>query len=198
MDITHMFLENELAKYLDPLKPEFVLTEDEIKIARYEFGAIEYPIKPVEERAEKTVIFCEDGENVIGFIEVLYYNFNMAEIKKKNAGTINQIFVRDGYRDGEASYFLLKKGVQKLLEKGFKNAVLNVDDDNPNRFFHFAMADGNVVDSEMIERTNGDFVYSHKLKVDLNKLNNMSLMDLVKKTAKMKKQASEIINEQFK
>lgn len=70
----------------------------------------------------------------------------------------------------------------------YKNyAICNVQEDNPNRFLHFAMANNNVVGKQKIVKGDGKETIDYTLLIDLHNLKYVSFKDLAKKAIDIKR-----------
>ena len=171
-----------------------VFDDEKIKWARFHMGAIEYcdkfknePLHPLEENADEFAFVCEDEGEFVGYIDIATYHVENGERAEDDIGMLHDIYVLDDYRNGDIAYNLLQIAVDKLLECGKNKAICNVQADNPNRFLHFAMADNNIIKESECKRRNGSKTIDYTLLIDLKKLKDMSLLDLAKKTAKIKR-----------
>ncbi len=184
-----------LSDYLNNLA---TFDENEMRWARIRMGAVEYvdlqdwinkPLKPIEDEAQEFVFVCELNGEFIGYIDFCDYHMEDGKVKDDEIGAIHEIFVKDKFqhKDSTISFTLLKMAVEKLLECGKTHAVLEVQEDNKNRFLHFALADGNVIEKTTCKRRNGEETISYRLLADLNKIKKLTPMNIIIKTAHMKK-----------
>ena len=172
------------------------IDENRIKWARAHMGAVEYvnsaykdkPLPPLEENADEFVFICENDNEFVGYVDVCSYHVVDHKRPDDDIGILSEIFVLDEYRNGTIAYTLLQMGIDKLMEKGKNRAICNVQEDNPNRFFHFAMADNNIVRHGDCIRSDGTKTTDYTLLIDLHKLKNISLTQLAKKSARLKKE----------
>lgn len=177
-----------------------------IKWARVHMGAVELvnpvyknkPLPPLDENADEFVFICEDNGGFIGYVEICSYHIIDGKRPNDDIGILHEIFVLDKYRNGTIAYTLLQMAIDKLIEKGKNRAICNVQEDNPNRFLHFAMANNNVIKEQECTRKDGTKTTDYTLLIDLHNLKNMSLMELAKKAAHIKKTRTSIrIEEEF-
>lgn len=170
--------------------------ENMIKWACVHMGAVELvnsaykdkPLPPLDENADEFVFICEDNGKFIGYVEVCSYHIVDGKRPDDDIGILHEIFVLDEYRNGTIAYTLLQMAINKLIEKGKNRAICNVQEDNPNRFLHFAMANNNVIREQECTRKDGTKTIDYTLLIDLQNLKNMSLMGLAKKAAYIKKE----------
>lgn len=181
-----------------------VFDAEKIKWARFHMGAIEYcdkfkdePLHPLEENADEFAFVCElDGE-FVGYIDIATYHVENGQRPEDDIGILHDIYVKDDYRNGDIAYSLLQMAVDKLLKCSKHKAICRVQADNPNRFLHFAMADNNIINESECTRRNGSKTIDYILLIDLENLKSMTLLDLAKKTAKIKKQCNQKLNSEL-
>ena len=89
---------------------------------------------------------------------------------------------------GLNSFELFKMAMDKLLSLGKTKAVCNVQEDNPNRFLHFALADGKVLEESSCVRRDGSETTDYRLLIDFENLKGISGWQLIKKASRLKKQ----------
>lgn len=174
--------------------------ENMIKWARVHMGAIELvnpaykdkPLPPLDENADEFVFICEDNGKFIGYVEICSYHIVDGKRPEDDIGILHEIFVLDEHRNGTIAYTLLQMATDKLIEKGKNRAICNVQEDNPNRFLHFAMANNNIVKEQECTKKDGTKTTDYTLLIDLHNLKNMSLMGLAKKAAHIKKEKTSI------
>lgn len=170
--------------------------ENMIKWVRVHMGAVELvnpayknkPLPPLDENADEFVFVCEVDGKLIGYIGVCSYHIVDGQCPDDDIGILHEIFVLDEYRNGTIAYTLLQMAIDKLIEKGKNRAICNVQEDNPNRFLHFAMANNNVIKEQECTRKNGTKTTDYTLLIDLHNLKNTSITGLAKKTAQIKKE----------
>lgn len=142
----------------------------------------------LEENADEFVFVCEDNGKFVGYVEVCSYHVVKGQRPDDDIGILHEIFVLDEYRNGATAFTLLQMGINKLIEKGKNRAICNVQEDNPNRFFHFAMANNNIVNQQECTRKDGSKTIDYTLLIDLQSLKKMSLLQLAKKATCLKKE----------
>lgn len=174
----------------DYLGDKQVIDNEKIKWARFHMGAIEYvdkfrdePLRPLEENADEFAFVCEMDGKFVGYVDIATYHVENGKRPDDDIGILHDIYVDDNYRNGEIAYRLLQIASDKLIEYGKNKAICNVQEDNPNRFLHFAMADNNIINECECVRRNGSKTIDYTLLIDLHKLNKMTMLDLARKTA---------------
>lgn len=194
-DITKFFsLIKKLSEFCNDNQ---TIDADKIKWARVHMGAIELldkfkdkPLEPLNNNADEFSFVCEKDGEFVGYISVCAYHVVNGERPDDDIGIIHEIYVNDEHRNGTTAYTLLQLGLKKLIECGKTRAICNVQEDNPYRYLHFAMADGNIIKTTECKRANGDTTTDYTLLIDLKALQKMSFLDLAKKTAKFKRETA--------
>lgn len=187
----HQQLNTFLKKKVKPL------TEDQIKWMRIRMGAVEL-LNEEQQKSEyaqgllnkpdEICIVCEFNNEIIGYIYVNTYNVKNGERTNDDVGIISDIFVKKEFRNSVIAFKLLKIGVNKLIEFGKYRAICNVQEDNENRFLHFAMADGNVVSTHKCVRNDETETIDYELLIDLKKLEKTTVKEIAVKAAKYRKE----------
>ncbi|MBR6778896.1 MAG: GNAT family N-acetyltransferase [Clostridia bacterium] len=191
----YFVLAEKLSKFL---KNGASFDENQMRWARIRMGAIEYvdlsdwinrQLQPIEENAHEFVFVCQCDNKFVGYINFCdYHMVKSGKIIEDDTGAIHEIFVHQDYRKNHTiASNLLMLAVNKLLSKGKTKAVCSVQDDNPNKFLHFVIADGNIIDKEECTREDGSKTVDNTLLIDLINLQKMSGMEIAKKAAKLKR-----------
>jgi len=183
------------SKLCEHLNQEFNFNEEYLNYMRFHMGAIEYiderlkggELPKVEDNAREFVEVCECEGKCIGMIHYNNYYITDDKVYHKDIANIIEIFVLDEFRGGDIAFKLLKSAVTSLTDKGISKARCNVQEDNPYRFLHFAMADRNIVETSETTRINGAKTINYCLEIDLEKLKDLTYMQFVKKIAKTRK-----------
>jgi len=183
------------SKLCEHLNQEFNFNEEYLNYMRFHMGAIEYiderlkggELPKVEDNAREFVEVCECEGKCIGMIHYNNYYITDDKVYHKDIANIIEIFVLDEFRGGDIAFKLLKSAVTSLTDKGISKARCNVQEDNPYRFLHFAMADSKIKKIEESTRSDGTKVLDYSLLIDLNKLKNTALIELAKKASLLKK-----------
>lgn len=161
--------------------------DEKIKWMRVRMGAIEYADKfkdmelcSIDDNADEAAFVYEVNGEFVGFIDVAFYHIVDGERPDDDIGIIHDMYVDEKYR-GMASFTLLKMAVSSLIEKGKNYAICNVQEDNPNRFLHFALANNNIVREKPCKRRDGSETIDYTLMIDLYDIKDMSLMEFAKR-----------------
>lgn len=173
------------------------LTEEQIKWLRIRMGATKLlPYddeesllykKGLERMADEHCFVCEFDNEVIGYSFICTYHIVNGKRPNDSIGIISEIYVKDGYRSGDIAYNLLQLAIDTLLKAGKTSAMMSVQEDNPNRFLHFALAD-KLLNKEECKRKDGRITTSYDLLIsDINKIKEMSSRQLAEKAIKIKR-----------
>ena len=159
--------------------------EEKLKWMRVRMGAIEYAtgsneLCPIDENSDEMAFVCEHDGDFVGFIDVAFYHVVDGERPDDDIGIIHDMYVDDKHR-GLTSFTLLKMAVDSLLSKGKNYAICNVQEDNPNRFLHFALANNNVVCERECKRRDGSKTMDYTLLIDLHETKDMTILQFAKK-----------------
>lgn len=191
----YLEIQQKLNQYLhSKAKP---LSDEQIKWLRIRMGAFELLDAPktkdkelanrLENQMDEVCFLCELNDEVIGFCAICNYHVVNGERPDDDIGMISDIYVKDGFRSGEIAYNLLKLGIDELINAGKTSAIVVVQEDNPNRFLHFAIAD-KVLESEVIKRNNNTKTINYDLLIsDLAKVKTMTARQLGAKAVKIKR-----------
>lgn len=182
----------------DFLKNNATFDEDQLRWARIRMGAVEYvdleeakgkPLIPIEQSAQEFAFVCECDGEIAGYVDICDYHVDGNQVIDDDTGAIHEIYVKPAYRkDHSIAFELFKMAIDKLLSLGKTKAVCNVQEDNPNRFLHFALADGKVLEESSCVRRDGSETTDYRLLIDFENLKGMTGWQLIKKASRLKKQ----------
>lgn len=191
----YLKIQNKLNNFLNSkAKP---LTEDQIKWLRIRMGAFEllddYKGKDKElatrldEQADEICYFCELDNEIVGFCAICTYHIVDGERPDDDIGIISDIYVDERFRNGEIAYNLLQYALDELIKANKTSAIMIVQEDNPNRFLHFALAD-KILRTDIISRKNKTKTINYELLIsDILKVKTLSSRDLARRAIKIKK-----------
>ena len=173
------------------------LTEEQIKWLRIRMGAYELlsdingKDKVLSDRLQRQVdeivYLCEVDDEVTGFCAICTYHIKDGERLDDNIGIISDIYVKEEYRNGDIAYKLLQLAIKELLQANKTAVVMEVQEDNPNRFLHFALAD-KILFKEKCKRNDGTITISYSLLIsDVRKIQKIEPRELALKAIKIKK-----------
>ena len=141
----------------------------------------------LEQVADEYAFICEDKDTVVGYISVCTYHIVNGDRPNDDIGIIDAIYVKDNYRGTDVAYNLLQLGLNALINAGKNKSIVTVQQDNPNRFLHFALAD-KLIRTEEVTRADGRKTNSYDLLIsDLQKLKNMSFLEIGRKAVKIRR-----------
>ena len=131
-------------------------------------------------------IIAKDNDKPIGLVSVDFSN--ELEFNGNNyTASIPLIYVEEKSRNGFLSHDLLKMALNECKKRGVVSAVISVEDNNPHKFLHFALAD-TLIDENQEYLTDTKTVTQYILGIsNINTLLAMSLSQLAKKVSKTKK-----------
>ena len=110
------------------------------------------------------------------------------EILEDDIGAIHEILVSSVKGTSPIiATTLLKLAIKKLIDEGKTKAVCNVQEDNENRFLHFALADSNVLEKGVCKRTDGTETVDYTLLMDLIELQNKTGDEIRRKAAMLRR-----------
>ena len=146
----------------------------------------------MEEHAEEFAFVCECDGEIAGYVDICTYHVENDKVIDDDMGSIHEIYVKPEFRkDHTIAFELFKMAMEKLLSVGKTKAVCNVQEDNSNRFLHFALADGKVLTQGVCERRDGTVTNDYHLLIDFANLQGVSGWQLIKKASRLKKQYME-------
>lgn len=162
---------------------------------------IEYEVRDNTEIAQaidnKTEIYilAYADDKCIGFSGASLNNDYYADIITPNIAVIDYIYTNENARNLTASFELISKLLKELVNLGVKQAIMQVQTFNKQRFFHYAMSDKNIIKSTTLENNGRNYDDQILLIEDLNKVANMSIRELMLKAHKYTIEDKEINKE---
>ena len=191
-------MENNLDDYLKTNQSEIDLTKKHLW-TRVHMGAVEFldelvPGKDTTEFRKQLQIMpdevcyvAEENGEAIGYVVYLNYWCENGTRLGAEYGNINAILVKDGYKGTDVAFKLLHVALDDLVKNGKTKITMTVQQDNPNRFLHFAMADTLLSQNETT-RKDGSKTISYDLLIsDIDKVKNMSFLELGKRAVKIRR-----------
>ncbi len=95
--------------------------------------------------------------------------------------SIPLIYLDKKCRGGEVAYNLFKLALKEISERGLNTFVMSIENNNPNKYLHFSIAD-QIIDARKELLENGGEVIQYILGVsDVKKLNTLSLKQYMQK-----------------
>lgn len=89
---------------------------------------------------ENYTIIAKENDNPVGLVSIDFGN--ELEFNGNNyTASIPIIFIEEQNRNGILSYELLKMALNECKKRGVISIAISVEDNNPHKFLHFALAD---------------------------------------------------------
>ena len=128
-------------------------------------------------------------DKCIGFSGASLNNEYYSDIISSDVAVIDYIYVDENLRDINISFELISQLLKELVNMGVKQAIMQVQTFNKQRFFHYALSEKNVIKSTTLER-NGQTYYDQILLIeDLVKVSKITFKELISKAYKYKVQS---------
>ena len=168
-------------------------TEKDVQIVKNlinEMYGVEYEVRDNSKIAEaidnKTEIYilAYCNNKIIGFSGASLNNDYYADIISADVAVIDYIYVLENLRNLTVSFELISQLLKELVSMGVKQAIMQVQTFNKQRFFHYALSDKNIIKSSTLER-NGQIYDDQILLIeDLKQVSNISIKELMAKAYK--------------
>ena len=131
-------------------------------------------------------IIAKEDDKPIGLVSVDFSN--ELEFNGNNyTASIPLIFVEEKNRNGILSYELLKLALKECKKRGVISLAISVEDNNPHKFLHFALADI-IIDENQEYLTDDKTITQYILGVsNIENILAMSFSQLAKKVSQTKK-----------
>ena len=143
---------------------------------------------------EITYYIARQGKEVIGVICLDFSDCIVVE-NIEYAASIPLIYVDEKYRCGQIAYNLFKLGLQDIIKRGLNSAVMTIENNNPNKYLHFAIADRIIEEREELLK-NGNTIKQYLLGIsDVNVINNLTFKDCMKRVVYTKNNFNKVINQ---
>ena len=144
-------------------------------------------------QSEKTAYFiAKNNSETIGVVVVDFSDAISIDDSLDYEASISLIYVDKRYRTGTIAYELFKIAIEEMCNRGKYSFVMSVEDNNPNKFLHFALAD--VLIEENQENTKNGTTTQYLLGVsDINKIKSYSFKDFLRKSIEIKKEFSQVL-----
>lgn len=139
-------------------------------------------------------IIAKEEDKPIGLVSVDFSN--ELEFNGNNyTASIPLIFVEEKNRNGILSYELLKQALNECKNRGVISVVISVEDNNPHKFLHFALAD-TIIDENKEYLTDDKMVTQYILGIsNIERLLSMPFSELAKNVSKIKKEFNSRLHE---
>ncbi len=183
-------LDDELSANIQPMTDEQIMWQ-RTRLGAYKLLPDYDENKKYDEIHEEYIFLCELNNEVVGYVCCCTYHVENGKYQEDDTGLIAEIFVDKNNRDGYIAYNLLQMAIDILIKANKKQAIMLVQEDNPSRYLHFALAD-KLISSKTVKRKNGSETTDYKLLItDISRIKNLSLRDIAKKALSIKKQQVE-------
>ena len=109
--------------------------------------------------------------------------------------SIPLIFVDEKYRQGAVAYKLFKTALQDIERQGYNSLIMNVAENNPYKYLHFALAD--IIINEDKQKINEEETkIVHVLGIsNIKELKNLTFKDFLQKLVYTKKNFQKVFQE---
>lgn len=136
--------------------------------------------------ANKTEIYilAYSEDKCVGFSGASLNNDYYADIITQDIAVIDYIYTLENSRNISVSYELISQILKALVNQGVKQAIMQVQTFNKQRFFHYALSNKNIIKSTTFEKNGQSYDDQILLIEDLNKVANISLRELMQKALK--------------
>lgn len=139
--------------------------------------------KAIDNKTEIYVLAYRD-DKCVGFSGASLNNDYYADVITPDIAVIDYIYVNEDERNVSVSFELISRLLKELANLNVKQAIMQVQTFNKQRFFHYALSDKNIIKSTTVERDGQTYEDQILLIKDLNKVTNMSIRELMMKAHK--------------
>jgi len=153
----------------------------------YEIRNIAKIAKAIDNKTEIYILAYAD-DKCIGFSGASLNNDYYANIIAPDVAVIDYIYTKEDSRNVNASFELISKLLQELVNMEVKQAIMQVQTFNKQRFFHYALSDKNIIKSTTLKRNGQTYNDEILLIKDLKKVSNITARDLMVKAYKYSKE----------
>ena len=153
---------------------------------------IEYETRDTKKIAEaiknKTEIYvlAHKDDNCIGFCGSSINNDYYKDIISPDVAVIDYIYVDKKHRNFFLSFELISTLFKELVKNGTKQAIMQVQTYNPQRFLHYALSNKNIIKSTPVEVKGRIYEDQILLIEDLEKALNTKPRELIIKAYNFK------------
>lgn len=123
-------------------------------------------------------------DRVIGFSGASLKNDYYSDIITEDVAVIDYIYTEESSRGLNVSFELISKLFKLLVNLGVKQAIMQVQTFNKQRFFHYALSDKKIIKSTSMEGKNGSYYDQILLIEDLKMAADISKRELMLKVRK--------------
>ena len=127
-------------------------------------------------------------DKCIGFSGASLNNDYYADIIAPDVAIIDYIYTKEDNRDVNVSFKLISLLLKELVNMNVKQAIMQVQTFNKQRFFHYALSDKNIIQSTTLERKGQTYNDEILLIKDLKNASNTTARELMVKAYKYSKE----------
>lgn len=145
-------------------------------------------------RNETSIYYlAKDEDNIIGCVCLEQYEDELISDVGNFNYAIPLIFVSEKYRNGKIAFNLFKKVIKDIIKRGYNNLVMSVEDNNPNKYLHFAISDV-LLDKREEELVDGGTTTQYVLGItDISRISNLSMKEIMNRAVKVKRNFKKVI-----
>ena len=139
--------------------------------------------KEIDKKTEIYILAYVD-DKCIGFSGASLNNEYYADIITPDIAVIDYIYTDENSRNLTVSFQLISQLLKELVNLGVKQAIMQVQTFNKQRFFHYALSNKNIIKSTTLEKDGKTYNDQILLIEDLIKISDMSVRELMLKAHK--------------
>lgn len=132
-------------------------------------------------------------DDIVGCVCIeMYEDELISEVGTFNYG-VPFIFIDEKYINGKIAFNLFKMAIEEITKRGFNTLVMRVEDNNPNKYLHFALADV-LLDKEEEKLITGDATTQYVLGItNISRFTNLSMKELMNMALEVKRNFKKVI-----
>ena len=152
----------------------------------------EYEIRQISEISQairnrtEFYVFAYINEQIAGFAGASINNDYYKDVITPDIAVIDYIYVTENNTNVSTSFHLISELINSLIKNGVRQAIMQVQTHNKQRFLHYALSNKNIIKSTKIESKGKIFEDLILLIDDLNAVSNLSMMDIMRRAYSFK------------
>ena len=150
-------------------------------------------IKEEIESQEAAYFIAKVNETTIGVVLVDFSNLIYVD-NIEFVASIPFIFVDEKYRRGAVAYDLFNLALKEVKQKDKNSLVMSVEDNNPYKFLHFAIADILIEENEALTEDGKTKQYILGI-TDVGKVQQCSFKNFIRNIVNTKKNFSQVLKD---
>ena len=150
-------------------------------------------IKEEIESQEAAYFIAKVNETTIGVVLVDFSNLIYVD-NIEFVASIPFIFVDEKYRRGAVAYDLFNLALKEVKQKDKNSLVMSVEDNNPYKFLHFAIADILIEENEELTEDGKTKQYILGI-TDVGKVQQCSFKNFIRNIVNTKKNFSQVLKD---